>query len=60
MKISVKVVLILFTLIMLFFTIYQAVLGNPFADEVHPVLVLFLLFLMGAGSVVFAFIHRKS
>ena len=54
----------LFSLILLFFTIYQLMIGNPFLEDIHPVIVLGFFFLVSffvsAYLSVFSFRLRKG
>ena len=55
MKTFVRVIAILFTLVMAFFTVYQWAVGNPFHDEINPVPATFLFFIMGLVGLIASF-----
>ena len=60
MKRSVKVIVIAFFIFTLFFTFYQSLMGNPFYDEVSPVVVQIGCLLMGGAAVFAVFRERKK
>ena len=61
MKVSVKIISIAFLVFMVFFTVYQTALGgNPFFDEVHPVLLYGVFTAIAACLVVLAFRGGKK
>ena len=60
MSIGVKIVLILFSLIMLFFTVYQFLLGNPFGDDVSPGITLLLFFVLSLFTLFTLFQKKRE
>lgn len=60
MRFSVKIVVILFTGILILITLHQLFIGNPFKDEVHPFIVLIPFFIMGTVSILLAFKSKEQ
>lgn len=59
MKRSVKIITGVFAGIMLMFTLYQVIIGNPFDDPIPPILI-YIAFLIMAVIAIFAIVKSKK
>jgi hypothetical protein len=58
MKTPVKIVVFAFLIIMIFYTYYQYLVGNPFFDDISPIIPT-VFFLVIAVTAVFAVFKKK-
>jgi|GEM_PF-5535760 hypothetical protein len=52
MKITAKIIVFLFFVVVLLFTIQQHLIGNPFNDEIHPIIIQIIFLLISFITVV--------
>ncbi|MGA2141802.1 MAG: hypothetical protein ABSG94_05200 [Brevinematales bacterium] len=59
MKRAAVIISLVFLAIVVFFTIHQLFLGNPFRDEIPPALTLSLFLIIGGFCSFYVFSHAK-